>query len=85
MIVYVTARDFSKHDNVKEIGVLIGDSVDALEIGRRGNVSTLLIGGRVDSPLSDAYIHYDGRLTGFCVDDEAVYTGSIEVYCFTDR
>ena len=85
MIVNVTARGFSKHDNGREIGVLSGDSVDALEIGRRGNVSSFLIGDRVDAPLSDAYIHDDGILLGFCVDDEAAYTGSIEVYCFTDR
>ena len=76
MIVYVTARGFSIHDPGGEIGVLIGDSVDALEIDRRGNVSSFLIGGRVDSPLSDAYIDFDGSLLGFCVDDEVVYTGT---------
>ena len=78
MIVYVTARGFSRYDSGGEIGVLIGDSVYALEIGKRGKVGSFLIGERVDSPLSDAYIHYDGKLLGFCVDDEAVYTGTAQ-------
>ena len=78
MIVYVTARGFSRYDSGGEIGVLIGDSVYALEISRRGSVSSFLIGERGDSPLSDAYIHYDGKLLGFCVDDEVVYTGTAQ-------
>ena len=78
MIVFVTARGFSIHDSGGKIGVLIADSVYALEIGRRGNVSSFLIGDRVDAPLSDAYIHFDGKLLGFCVDDEVVYTGTAQ-------
>ena len=78
MIVYVTARGFSIHDSGGEIGVLIADSVYELEFGRRGNVSSFLIGERVDAPLSDAYIDFDGKLLGFCVDDEVVYTGTAQ-------
>ncbi|MDE0502459.1 MAG: hypothetical protein OXI86_00140, partial [Candidatus Poribacteria bacterium] len=66
------------HDSGGKIGVLIADSVYALEIDRRGNVNSFLIGGRVDSPLSDAYIDFDGKLLGFCVDDEVVYTGTAQ-------
>ena len=32
------------------------------------------IGASSGSPLSDAFVHYDGKLLGFCVDDEVVYT-----------
>ncbi len=78
MIMFVTARGFSKHDKGGKIGMLIGDSVYALETGRRGRVRSFLIGERFDSPLSDAYIHYDGKLLGFCVDDEVVYTGTAQ-------
>ena len=78
MIVFVTARGFSIHDSGGEIGVLIADSVYELKISRRGNVGSFLIGERNDSPLSDAYIHFDGKLLGFCVDDESVYTGTAQ-------
>ena len=76
MIVLVTARGYSRHDSGGKIAVLIGDSVYALEIGKTGKVSSFLIGERGDSPLSDAYVHYDGKLLGFCVDDKVVYTGT---------
>ena len=78
MIVFVTARGFSIHDSGGKIGVLIADSVYELEFGRRGNVSSFLIGERVNAPLSDAYIDFDGKLLGFCVDDEVVYTGTAQ-------
>ena len=76
MIVLVTARGYSRHDSGGKIAVLIGDSVYALEIGKTGKVSSFLIRERGDSPLSDAYVHYDGKLLGFCVDDKVVYTGT---------
>ena len=78
MIVLVTASAYSRQDSGGKIAVLIGNSVYALEISRRGKVSSFLIGERGDSPLSDAYIHYDGKLLGFCVDDEVVYTGTAQ-------
>ena len=75
-IVLVTARGYSRHDGSGKIAVLISDSVYTLEIGKTGNVSSFLIGEAGRSPLSDAYVHYDGKLLGFCVDDEVVYKGS---------
>ena len=80
MIVYVSTHDYSRHDSGGKIAMLIGDSVYELEISRRGKVSSFLIGerGNSPSPLSDAFIHYDGKLLGFCVDDEVVYTGTAQ-------
>ena len=48
-------------------------SVHSLEIGEMGNVNSFLIGEPSRSPLSDAFVHFDGKLLGYCVDDEAVY------------
>ena len=54
-----------------------GLSVHVLESGEAGNISSLLIENRGRSPLSDAFVHYDGSLLGICVDDEVVYSGDI--------
>jgi hypothetical protein len=50
-----------------------GLSVHVLESNEAGNISSLLIENRGRSPLSDAFVHYDGSLLGVCVDDELVY------------
>ena len=54
-----------------------GLSVHVLESGETGSIGSLLIENRGQSPLSDAFVHYDGSLLGICVDDEVVYTGDI--------
>ena len=73
-IVYVTARGFSRHDRGEKIVIFIADSVHALEFDKAGNVTSFQISSQ-GSKLSDAFVHYDGKLLGFCVDDEAFYTG----------
>jgi hypothetical protein len=73
----MTARGFGENPRVGRI-TRSGAGVHTLEIGKAGNVSSLLIGKRGKrSPLSDAFIHYDGSLLGFCVDEEVVYKENI--------
>ena len=74
-IVLVTPRGYSGNSDVGQIAVLIGDSVGTLEIDKAGNVTSFQIGSS-ESKLGDAFVHYDGRLLGFCVEDEVVYKGS---------
>ena len=72
----MTARDTWGEDHVGRI-TRTGLSVHVLESSEAGNISSLLIENRGRSPLSDAFVHYDGSLLGICVDDEVVYTGDI--------
>ncbi len=74
-IVLVTPRGYSGNSDVGQIAVLIGDSVGTLEIDKAGNVTSFQIGSS-ESKLGDAFVHYDGKLLGFCVEDEVVYKGS---------
>ena len=53
------------------------EHVHTLEIGKAGNISSFQIRKLDRSPLSDAYVHYDGKLLGFCVDEEVVYKEDI--------
>ena len=71
----VTPRGYSGNSDVGQIAVLIGDSVGTLEIDKAGNVTSFQIGSS-ESKLGDAFVHYDGKLLGFCVEDEVVYKGS---------
>ena len=74
-IMQITSRGFSGESNSGQITETHA-SVHTLEIGETGNVNSLLIGEFGDkSPLSDAFVHYDGKLLGFCVDDEVVHEG----------
>lgn len=72
----MTARDAWGEGPVGHI-TRTGLGVHVLEIDEAGNIGKLLIENRGKSPLSDAFIHYDGSLLGICVDDEVVYTGDI--------
>ena len=74
-IVLVTPRGYTGNSDVGQIAVLIGDTVRTLEIDKAGNVTSFQIGSS-ESKLGDAFVHYDGRLLGFCVEDEVVYKGS---------
>ena len=76
VISIMTARGTWDGDRVGQI-IGRGVGVHVLEIDEAGNISKLLIENRGKSPLSDAFIHYDGSLLGICVDDEVVYTGDI--------
>ncbi len=73
-IMQITARGFGDQTDLGRITETHA-SVHALEIDNAGNVTSLLIDESLRSLLSDAFVHYDGKLLGFCVDDEAVYTG----------
>ena len=52
------------------------EHVHTLEIGKAGNIRSFQIRKLDRSPLSDAFIHYDGKLLGICVDDEAVHAAT---------
>ena len=73
IISLITARDDSGQSRGGEIIIIIGHRVNTLEIDTAGNIRSFQIGRVRRPPLSDAYVHYDGKLLGFCVDDEGVY------------
>ncbi|MDE0184791.1 MAG: redoxin domain-containing protein [Candidatus Poribacteria bacterium] len=72
-IAQITARDQWRQSHGGQITVNGGVSVHTLEVDKAGNITSLQIGGLGTSPMSDAYVDYDGSLLGFCVDDEAFY------------
>ena len=79
IISLITARDDSGQSRGGEIVIITGHRVDTLEIDTAGNIRSFQI--RVSQPpLSDAYVHYDGKLLGFCVDDEGVYENNDPKY-----
>jgi beta-lactamase regulating signal transducer with metallopeptidase domain/thiol-disulfide isomerase/thioredoxin len=51
-------------------------SVHTLKIDKAGKIISFQINDRDRSPLSDAFIHYDGKLLGLCVDDAVINKGS---------
>jgi hypothetical protein len=75
LITLITARAYS--------GTLDGQITEALghvntlEIDKAGNISSFQIPKLDRSPISNAYVHYDGKLLGVCVDDEVVYKEDI--------
>ena len=74
LIALITARAYS--------GTRDGQITDAyehvisLEIDTAGNITSCQIGAWGRSPLSDALVHYNGKLLGVCVDDEVVHKAS---------
>ncbi len=72
-IAQITAHGQSGQRRDAQITVNSGVSVHTLEVDNGGNISSFQIGGLGGSSLSDAYVDYDGKLLGFCVDDEVVY------------
>jgi hypothetical protein len=70
-IAQITARGYSGN-RAGQITELTS-SVHTLEIGTAGKISSFQVGELGRSPFSDAFVHYDGKLLGFGVDDEVVY------------
>ena len=70
----ITARGYSQQSRgqITETSA----SVRTLEIDKAGKISSFQISERDRSPLSDAFIHYDGKLLGLCVDDAVINKGS---------
>ncbi len=70
----ITARGYSQQSRgqITETSA----SVRTLEIDKAGKISSFQISDRDRSPLSDAFIHYDGKLLGLCVDDAVMNKGS---------
>ncbi|MDE0300105.1 MAG: hypothetical protein OXN17_15835 [Candidatus Poribacteria bacterium] len=75
MIPLITARDDSGQSGGGQSFVILGHKFDTLEIDNAGNITSFQIRALDESPLSDAYVRYDGKLLGVCVDGEAVNTG----------
>ena len=75
VIPLITARDYSGQNGGGQSAVIVGHRFDTLEIDNAGNITSFQIRALDQSPLSDAYVRYDCKLLGICVDDEAVNTG----------
>ena len=75
LIPLISARNDSGQRGGGQSAVIIGHKFDALEIDNAGNITSFQIRALDQSPLSDAYVRYDCKLLGICVDDEAVNTG----------
>ena len=75
VIPLISARNDSGQRGGGQSVVIIGHKFDALEIDNAGNITSFQIRALDQSPLSDAYVRYDCKLLGICVDDEAVNTG----------
>ena len=75
VIPLISARDDSGQSHGGQSFVIVGHKFDTLEIDNAGNITSFQIRALDQSPLSDAYVRYDCKLLGICVDDEAVNTG----------
>ena len=76
IIPVITARDDSAQSRGEQSVVIYGHRFDTLEIDKGGTITSFQIRAVDQSPFSDAYVRYDGKLLGVCVEDEAVYTGA---------
>ena len=76
IIMQFTFRGFEDQNRIGQV-LETHASVHVLEIDEAGNITSLQIGSGY-SNLSDAFVHYDGKLLGFCVDGEPVFKDSAD-------
>ena len=76
IIMQFTFRGFADQNRIGQV-LETHASVHVLEIDEAGNVTSFQIGSGY-SNLSDAFVHYDGKLLGFCVNGEPVFNDSAD-------